>query len=118
MGDGGDTSGTIKRVSLVRLRADVPRETCLRHWAGAHADVVRALPGILEYTVDVSSAQRPAGSWDAVATLRFEDEAALRRFQDDAGVQERLLATREDFAVAADAFLVDEHQLIPPGGAA
>jgi hypothetical protein len=105
----------IKRISLVRLRADVPREVCVRRWAGEHADVVRALPGILEYTVDVAAGERPAGGWDAVATLRFADAEALRRFQDPR-VQARLLATREDFAEAADVFLVDEHTLIPTGG--
>ncbi len=107
----------IKRVSLVRLRRDVPRATCLERWGGEHADVVRALPGVLEYTVDVASGPRPADGWDAVATLRFADEAALRRFQEDPAAQERLLATRDDFAEAVDVFLVDEHTFIPRGGA-
>jgi hypothetical protein len=114
----GDARSTrmIKRVSLVRLRRDIPRATCIERWAGAHADVVRALPGVLEYTVDVASDTRGAGRWDAVATLRFADDAALARFQEDPRVQERLLATREDFAEAVDVFLVDEHVFIPRGG--
>ncbi len=106
----------IKRVSLVRLRRDIPRATCLERWAGEHADIVRALDGVLEYTVDVAADARPHGGWDAVATLRFADAAALERFQADPHVQERLLATRENFAEAVDAFLVDERTLIPPGG--
>ncbi len=106
----------IKRVSLVRLRGDVPRATCIERWSGEHADLVRALDGVLEYTVDVAAEPRPAGSWDAIATLRFADEAALRRFQNDPLLQERLLATRKDFAEAVDVFLVDEHILIPTGG--
>lgn len=107
----------IKRVSLVRLRRDIPRATCLERWGSEHAEIVRALPGVLEYTVDVAADPRASGSWDAVATLRFADEAALRRFQEDPLVQERLLATRDDFAEAVDVFLVDEHIFIPTGGA-
>jgi hypothetical protein len=89
----------------------------MERWAGAHADIVRDLPGILGYTVDVSREPRPNDSWDAVATLRFDGEAALRQFQ-NAQVTERLLATRGDFATAADVFLVDEHTFIPQGGSA
>jgi quinol monooxygenase YgiN len=107
---------TIKRVSLVRTRRDLPRATCIERWAGEHADVVRALPGVLEYTVDVAADPRPADSWDAVVTVRFADEAALQRFQSDPHVQARLLATRDDFAEAVDAFVVDEHIFIPAGG--
>jgi hypothetical protein len=118
MNEGRATGSTIKRVSLVRLRSDLSRDACVERWRGEHADIVRELPGVLAYIVDVSAENRPAGSWDAVATLSFADKAALRRFQDDRDVQERLLATRGDFAEAVDVFLVDEHQLIPPGGAA
>ncbi|MGB2712059.1 MAG: EthD domain-containing protein [Conexibacter sp.] len=110
-------AGAIKRISLVRLRSDVPRATCLERWGGEHAEIVRALPGVLEYTVDVAAERRAPGSWDAVATLRFADEAALQRFQEDPLVQERLLATREEFAEAVDVFLVDERVFIPTGGA-
>ena len=106
----------IKRVTLVRLRGDRPREQCLDHWFGEHADLVRGLPGIVEYTVDVAAEPRPAGSWDAIATLRFADAAALDRFQGDAELQEQLGATREDFAEAVDVLLVDEHPLITRGG--
>jgi hypothetical protein len=107
----------LKRVSLVRLRRDLPRAICVERWAGAHADIVRGLDGILEYTVDIATTARPHDGWDAVATLRFADAQALRHFEDDPCVQERLLATREDFAEAVDVFLVDEHTFISPGGA-
>lgn len=104
----------IKRISLVRLRSDLPRKTAVERWAGDHADVMRQLPGVLEYTVDVAQDQRPEGAWDAVVTVRFADEAAFERFKDPQ-VQERLLATREHFAETVDVFLVDEHTFIPTG---
>jgi hypothetical protein len=103
----------ITRVSLVQLRADLPREACLRLWAGEHADLVRGLEGILEYSIDVAHEPRPHG-WDAVALIRFEDEAAFRRFEDDPSLQQRLRATRDAFAEEADAFLVDEYTFVPP----
>ena len=108
----------IKRVSFVRLRRDIPRATCIERWGGEHAQIIRELDGILDYTVDIAADARPPGSWDAVATLRFADAAALERFETDPRVQERLIATRADFAEAVDAFLVDEHVIIFPGEAA
>lgn len=116
MGLGEYREGTIKRVSLVRLRDDLPRRICLERWAAEHADLVRGLTGIREYTVDLSRRPRTQGDWDAIATLRFADETALHRFEDDPNLQERLRLTRDDFAVDADAFLVDEHHFIPPEG--
>jgi EthD domain-containing protein len=110
-------SGTVKRISLVRLRDDLSREACLERWHGEHADIVRELAEVLEYTVDLRRDAREAAGWDAVATLRFADAAALRRFQDDPELQQRLLATREGFAAAVEVFLVDEHRLIPGGAA-
>jgi EthD domain len=102
----------IKRVSLVRLRRDLSRAACVERWEGEHADLVRDLPGVVEYTVDLARGPRPEGSWDAVATLCFADEAALERFQDPRA-QERLMSTRDDFAEAVDVFFVDEHKFIP-----
>jgi hypothetical protein len=106
----------IKRVSLVKLRDDVPRARCIEIWLGAHADVVRELDGVLEYTVDVAREPRPGGSWDAIATLCLADEATLSQLEEDPDIRERLLLTRADFAESVDVFLVDEHRVIPPGG--
>jgi hypothetical protein len=103
----------IKRISLVRFRRDVPRDRCLESWTGEHADIVRRLPGVLEYTVDVATGRRPPAAWDAVATLRFASKTALEHFQADPTVQDELLSTRDRFAEAVDVFLVEEHQLIP-----
>lgn len=103
----------IKRLSLVRTRRDVPLDVCLEAWKGEHAAVLRGLPGILGYTVDTAREKRPTDGWDAIATVRFADELALRRFQDDPEVQDQLVSTRAGFAEAVEAFLVDEHVLIP-----
>src|SRR5438552_508489 len=50
-----DRTPTIKRLSLVRLRRDMPRETCLQQWFGPHADIIRRLTEVREYTVDVAA---------------------------------------------------------------
>jgi uncharacterized protein (TIGR02118 family) len=104
----------LKRVSLVRLRGDLSREECLRRWFGAHADVVRALPEVRGYTVDVVT-DLPAGDdgWDALATLWFDDEAAMRRSLEDPEVGEALTRTRDDFAEAVRVMIVQEYRLLP-----
>jgi hypothetical protein len=107
----------VKRVSLVRLRPDVPREECLSRWFGAHAEIVRVRPEVREYTVDVATTPVPEGGWDAVATLRFDDEESMRRCLEDPAVKEPLLRTRDEFAAAVQVMLVEEHRLVPAGGA-
>jgi hypothetical protein len=100
-------------VSFVRLRRDLPRDECVRLWLGPHADIVRGLPEVREYTIDVASGPVPNDGWDAVATLRFDDEAALRRSLEEPAVAAELLRTREDFAEAVQVVIVDEHRVLP-----
>jgi hypothetical protein len=104
-------STPIKRLSLVRLRSDRDRAACLAAWFGPHADLVRALPEVVEYTVDVGPSA-DVGGWDAVATLRFEDEAAMRRSLEEPTVAEALRLTREEFAEDVRVMLVEEHPLV------
>jgi hypothetical protein len=103
----------IKRVSLVRLRHDLSRERCLELWGGGHADVLREMPGVVAYSVDVAAGTRPDGSYDALATVRFADAEAFSHFQKDPEAQHRLLTTRAEFIEAVDAFVVDERTFIP-----
>jgi hypothetical protein len=100
----------IKRLSLVRLRRDLSVSDSLKLWLGEHAEVMRSLPGISEYTVDLAREPRACSDWDAVATVRFADEQAYKRFRGPE-TQSHLLSTR-GFADAVDAFLVDEHSII------
>ena len=71
------------------------------------------MPEVLEYTVDVARNGTTAGSWDAVATLRFADEASMQRSLQEPAVAAALARTRDDFAEAVEVLLVDEHVLIP-----
>jgi uncharacterized protein (TIGR02118 family) len=103
----------LKRMSLVRLRRDLSRDECLRRWFGAHADVVRALPEVRGYMVDVATTASVEERWDAVATLWFEDEAAMRRSLEGPEVADALLRTRAQFAEAVQVMVVDEHTLLP-----
>jgi hypothetical protein len=52
-----------------------------------------------------------------VATLRFDDEESMRRCLEDPAVKEPLLRTRDAFAAAVQVMLVEEHRLVPAGGA-
>jgi len=104
----------IKRISLVRFRSELGRDECVRRWLGSHADIVRRLSGVREYTIDVLPNSPHTGGWDAIATLRFDDEEAMRRSLEAPEVAEELLRTREAFAEAVHVMLVDEHTVIPP----
>jgi hypothetical protein len=40
---------TTSYVSPIGLREDLPRENASEYWAGPHAEIVRRLPGVIEY---------------------------------------------------------------------
>jgi uncharacterized protein (TIGR02118 family) len=104
----------VKRISLVRVRSDVSREQALAAWLGPHADVVRRMPAVRQYVVDVASEPRPPGAWDAVATLRFDSRKAA-----DEALSEHadaLARTRRPFLEAVDVMFVDEHVVVPLAG--
>jgi hypothetical protein len=105
----------LKRLSLVRLRGDVPRDECLRRWFGEHADIVRGLPEVREYTVDVAEEAVGDGGWDAVATLRFDNRASMQRSLERPEIAAELARTRAEFAEAVQVLIVDEHRLVEAG---
>lgn len=100
------------RISLVKLRPDISRQSALDSWLGAHADVVRTIPGVTSYVVALAEESRSGNQWDAVATLRFTDRAALEAAFADPLVAEALSRTREPFLERVDPFVVDEHVVI------
>jgi hypothetical protein len=66
---------------------------------------------VREYTVDVGT-ESGESLWDAVATLRFDDEAAMLRCLADPTVAPELLRTRDAFAEEVQVMLVEEHRVI------
>jgi hypothetical protein len=55
-------------VHPVMLRQDMPRDAARAHWAGAHAEILRSVPGIVEYVQQHFSAT-DHGFWPATPTV-------------------------------------------------
>ena len=105
---------TTSFVSPVWLREDLPRETASAYWADAHAEIVKRLPGLLEYVQRHFSptdhgfwpSSEPVGThipadWrvDGYAEVRFKGTGTALRlpphmrqvFLDEQNVFERVL---------------------------
>jgi len=101
----------ISRVSLVKLRPGLSRDSALAQWLGPHADVVRDMPKVREYVVALAPTPSPSG-WDGFATLRFDSMTDLAESLEDRTRAGELVRTREPFLAHAEAFLVDEKLVI------
>jgi hypothetical protein len=106
----------ITRVSLVKLRPDLPRERVLELWLGPHADVVRGIPEVQRYVVALAEGVRADDEWDAIATLQFKTRTELEHAFGDPRTQADLARTREPFLERVDAFIVEEHTVIDRDG--
>ena len=76
----------VKRMSLLRRRADVTPEVFVHEWLAVHGPLVRRLPGILGYRQNlITSRQAPKGvevgydglPIDGIVELWFTDTAAI-----------------------------------------
>ena len=105
----------IKRVSLVRRHPELSREAFLEHWMGAHAEIVKQLPGVRGLRFGVVEEWFPAGAaWDGVGEVWFDSvEAAHAAFAAEPYhsllAEDRVLLFSE-----AQACFVTEHTAIPP----
>jgi len=102
----------IKRTSLVWKRPGLSAAEFRQLWLGEHVTCAKQLPGLREYVIDFVG-EGPSGVPDGVATLRFDDRAALDSAFSDPGLNERLLRTREQFAQRVQVMIVDEHIVVP-----
>lgn len=103
----------IKRISIVRKRADLSREQFVRHWLGPHAELARRVPGLRGYVVLVSHDREAAGC-DGIAITWFDSrEAANAGFASET-VRAGLAADRPLFLDDVRVFFVDEHVVVPP----
>jgi hypothetical protein len=101
----------IKRTSLVWKRPELSDAQFRALWLGAHAEDAKQLVGLREYVIDFI-ADAPAGLPSGIATVRFDDLAALEAaFADDA-LRSRLLTTRTAFAARVEVFIVQENVVL------
>lgn len=101
----------IKRISLVRRKEGMSLEEFTEHWLGEHADLIRRMPGLRGYRVDViRSWQAEPEPWDGIGELWFDSREDL-----DAGfaaLAGELAANRDTFLSHSSAAIVDEHVII------
>src|SRR5438477_7759467 len=102
----------IKRTSLVWKRPELTDAEFRRLWLGEHVDYARKIPGVREYTIDFVT-EGPAGAPSGIATLRFDNRAALERAFGNPQLNEDLRRTREAFAEVVQILIVGEHIVIP-----
>ena len=105
----------IKRVSLVRRLDHLTPAEFAEHWMGAHADIVRRLPGLrgLRFGI-VREWSPPDQAWDGIGELWFDSvEAAVEAFAAEPMASE-LAADRKLLFAEAQSCFVDEHTAVPP----
>ena len=101
----------IKRISLVRRKEGMSVDEFTERWLGEHADLIRRMPGLRGYRVDViRSWQADAEPWDGIGELWFDSEEDLAA--GFAALSEELAANRASFLSHTSAAIVDEHVII------
>jgi uncharacterized protein (TIGR02118 family) len=80
--DGAASPGMAKSVGFIRRKPGTPVEAFQRHWREVHGPLAAAIPTMRRY---VQSHTRRAAydrgrepAWDGIATIWFDDSAALR----------------------------------------
>jgi uncharacterized protein (TIGR02118 family) len=72
---------TVKRITLLKRKNDMPFADFRKHWAGPHARIARHFPGLVRYNQNhVLAASKRAGqdqAIDGIVELWFRDEAAI-----------------------------------------
>ncbi len=105
----------IKRVSLVRRRGGMSKEEFFSHWTGAHAEIVRQLPGILGLRFGkVQNWMPEADAWDGVGEIWFATtEDAARAFATEPFASQ-LAEDRKKFLGEAQTCFVEEITVVAP----
>ena len=105
----------IKRVSLVRRHADLSPEAFRARWLGAHADIVRQLPGLRGLRFGLVEQWSPEeAAWDGVGEVWFDSiEAAEAAFAAEP-YRSQLIEDRKTLFSEAQSCFVTEHTAVRP----
>ena len=105
----------IKRVSLVRRKAELSREAFLDHWMGVHAQIVRKLPRLRGLRFGVVEQWFPGeAAWDGVGELWFDNVADAERAFSSEPVASMLAEDRKRLFGETQWCFVQEHTVISP----
>jgi uncharacterized protein (TIGR02118 family) len=105
----------IKRVSLVRRHPELSREAFLEHWMGAHAEIVKRLPGVRGLRFGAVEEWTPTeAAWDGVGEVWFDSVEAARAAFAAEPYHSQLVEDRKLLFSEIQACFVTEHTAIPP----
>ncbi len=97
----------VKRVALVRRKAGMSADAFWEHYAGPHATIIGAMPGLRRMVLS-----RPVGpqanEWDAVGEIWFDTREALEQGFADPTIAAQLAVDRPQFIGAVDAVIVED----------
>jgi uncharacterized protein (TIGR02118 family) len=100
----------IRRLSLVRKRADLSREEFLARWTGEHVDIARRLPGLRGYVIHLLDGGTPP--YDGIAITTFDSREDAERAFADPELAAGLGRTRDDFAASVEVYFAEEHVIV------
>lgn len=88
----------IHLIFLFKRRADLDRQTFLRHWRNVHAPLVEQLPGVRRYVQNATlPVQGQLPPFDGVAEIWVENEAAATTLRHCREYHEGVLADEHNF---------------------
>jgi|HubBroStandDraft_6_1064221.scaffolds.fasta_scaffold65594_1 uncharacterized protein (TIGR02118 family) len=105
----------IKRISLVRRKEGMSRDAFIAHWMGAHADIVRQLPGLRGLRLGVVHRWSPEDlAWDGVGELWFDSIALAEQALSTEPYRSQLIEDRNEFVGELQYCIVEEHTVVKP----
>jgi uncharacterized protein (TIGR02118 family) len=105
----------IKRISLIRRKEGMTREAFIIHWMGAHAAIVRQLPGLRGLRFDVVLKWSPEElAWDGVGELWFDSIAHAEQAFIAEPFRSQLTEDREKFVSEVQWCFVEEQTAVRP----
>ena len=105
----------IKRISLVRRKEGMSRDAFIAHWMGAHAKIVRQLPGLRGLRFGVVHRWSPQDSaWDGVGELWFDSIALAEQALSTEPYRSQLIEDRNEFVGEVQSCFVEEHTVVNP----
>jgi uncharacterized protein (TIGR02118 family) len=105
----------IKRISLVRRKEGMSRDAFIAHWMGAHADIVRQLPGLRGLRFGVVHRWSPRDlAWDGVGELWFDSIALTEQALSTEPYRSQLIEDRNEFVGEVQYCYVEEHTVVKP----
>lgn len=106
----------IKRISLVARKPGLSVAEFERHWMGPHAAIVRQMPGLRGFTLNMIHEGDGEREWDGIGELWFDSVADAQAAFAGEPIAGLLAADRPKFLGRSQVFFATEHVVIAPAG--